>query len=183
MVVAGQSLPAGTTITAHDLRTVRLPPDAIPPDALRSPGDAVGRTVAVNLTPGSVLAPPVLTSDLASQAPPGSVVAAVRLAEPALADILGPGMRVDLLAPATQHPGTTSSPGPDTDVGAYLARGAVVLPVPRAPGTDDSGGMLALGGPADDAARDLVLVAVRPDEAVALASMTGWSAISAVLVH
>src|SRR5690606_26050323 len=100
--VAARSVTAGSTLGADDVRTVDLPTDAVPPDAIRDAGEAVGLAVAVDLTPGTVVSGPVLSSDLAAQAPPGTVIAAVRLAEPALAALLEPGMRVDLLAPATQ---------------------------------------------------------------------------------
>jgi hypothetical protein len=185
MVVVDRALPAGTTIAAADLRMVSVPPDALPPDALRDVAEAVGRTVAVNVTPGTVVSSPVLSTDLAGQAPPGTVIAAVRLAEPALADLLEPGMRVDLLAPATQQPGTdppVEAPGQPVP-GTYLARGAVVQPVPRSAPDPQGDGLLSLDTSQTGESTDLVLVAVTPDEAASLANMAGWSAISAVLVH
>lgn len=185
MVVADRAVAAGTSLTSADVRTVTGPPDSIPPDALRDEHDAVGRTVAVNVTPGTVLSTPVLSTDLAAQAPPGTVIAAVRLAEPALAVLLEPGMRVDLLAPATASPSTdASSEGFGQPVpGTYLARGAVVQPVPRSGSATEDGGVLSLGAAESGETTDLVLVAVSPDEAASLANMAGWSAISAVLVH
>lgn len=186
MVVVDRALPAGSTLSAADVRTVSVPPGALPPDALQDVGEAVGRTVAVNVTPGTVVSSPVLSTDLAGQAPPGTVIAAVRLAEPALADLLEPGMRVDLLAPATQHPETDVSaavPGQPVP-GTYLARGAVVQPVPRSvPDSPGGDGLLSLETSQSGDTADLVLVAVTPDEAASLANMAGWSAISAVLVH
>ncbi|MEP7766039.1 SAF domain-containing protein [Sanguibacter sp. 25GB23B1] len=185
MVVADRALSAGTALTAADVRVVSVPPGSLPPDALREVGDVVGRTVAVNVTPGTVVSAPVLSTDLAAQAPPGTVIAAVRLAEPALADLLEPGMRVDLLAPSTQHPETgTSSEVPGQPVpGTYLARSAVVQPVPRSGSEAQGDGLLSLDTAESGGTGDLMLVAVTPDEAASLANMAGWSAISAVLVH
>src|SRR5690606_24285240 len=61
----------------------------------------------------------------------------------------------------------------------YLARAALVLPVPagRAPGTP--GGLL---GPAAEADRPVTLVAVAPDEAPGLSAVSGWGSVAAVLV-
>lgn len=185
MVVVDRALAAGSTLAATDVRVVSVPPGALPPDAVQDVGEAVGRTVAVNVTPGTVVSAPVLSTDLAGQAPPGTVIAAVRLAEPALADLLEPGMRVDLLAPATQHPGTDVSaevPGQPVP-GTYLARGAVVQPVPRSGPDAQKDGLLSIETSQSGDTTDLVLVAVTPDEAASLANMAGWSAISAVLVH
>ena len=185
IVVADHGLPAGTTLAAGDVRTVTLSAEGVPPDALRAIDEAVGRTVAVDITPGTVISAPVLSTDLSAQAPPGTVIAAVRLAEPALAALLEPGMRIDLLAPAAQGAlpdATAATPGTAVP-GTYLARGAVVQPVPGL-GTDPTDdGVLSLGTTDAASTADLVLVAVTPDEAASLANMAGWSAISAVLVH
>lgn len=185
VVVAARAVAAGSTLGADDVLTVDLPTDVVPADAIRDTVGAVGLAVAVDLTPGTVVSGPVLSTDLAAQAPPGTVIAAVRLAEPALAALLEPGMRVDLLAPAAQAPGL-EVPGGEPGAalpGTYLARAAVVQPVP-ASGTDAADdGILSLGAGGTVETTDLVLVAVTPDEAASLANMAGWSAISAVLVH
>lgn len=166
VLVAARDLPAGLELTTADLKIATVP-DTVAVGAARASDEAraglVGHTTAVALPAGMPLVPQVLAgTQLAG--PPGTVVAAVRLADDALATLLRPGDHVDLLAaPAEGGAGIT------------LARRALVLPSPpRA----DGGGMLGLS-PAGGAP---LLVAVRPDEASALAGAGGADVLFAVVV-
>lgn len=182
IVVADRSVPAGVPLTADDLRTARVPPQAAPADALRDPAAALDRVLVVPVSEGTVVSEPVLVPPGSGpHGPPGTVVAAVRLGDPALAQILGPGMHVDLLAPSAS--GSFSSaelPSPDAVAALHLAQRALVLPGPFI--TPPSSGGLALA-PAPDEATDLILVAVTPEEASLLANAGGWGAITAVVVQ
>lgn len=182
IVVTDRPVPAGVPLTADDLRTARVPPQAAPDDALRDPAAAVGRVLVVPVSPGTVVSEPVLVAPGGGpQGPAGTVVAAVRLGEPALARIVGPGMHVDLLAPSP------SSDVPSGDLASadavaaqHLARRALVLPGPLA-ATRSSGGGLTLSA-TEEEATDLILVAVTPEEASLLANVAGWGSVTAVVV-
>jgi Flp pilus assembly protein CpaB len=166
VLVAARDLPAGLEISASDLRVVTVPQSAAVGAAVAS-DDAraalVGHTTAVPVPAGMPLVPQLVAgADLTG--PPGTVVAAVRLADDAMAALLAPGDRVDLLAaPAEGGAGVT------------LARGALVLPSPPREG---GGGLFGSSG-ADPAP---LLVAVRPDEAAALAGAGVSEALFAVVV-
>jgi len=163
VVVAARDLPAGATLTAADLRVARLPAD-VAPRAGVGRDDLVGRATAVPVPAGLPVVPDLLASgDLAG--PPGTVVAAVRFADPAMAGLLTPGTRVDVLAAAAE----TGAQG------VVVARRALVLPV--APG-DDEGWSVGAG----DADAPPVLLAVTPDEAAALSGAAVTSLLSAVVV-
>lgn len=176
VVTAARALPGGTTLTPDDLRTVALPDAAVADGSSHDLGAVAGRTLAVAVTEGTVLGVPVLVDETAS-GPPGTVVAGVRLAEPALASVLAPGMRVDLLAASSSaHLDTTEDAVPATT----LAVRALVLPTPQAATADD--GFLGTAG-RPPSSTDLVLVAVSPTEAALLANVSGREAVSAVVVR
>lgn len=166
VVVAARAVPAGVTLDASDVRIARFPVGVVPDGALTSVAAAVGASTAVPLRAGSPLGPGVLASDDVS-GPTGTVVATVRFADPAVAGLLSPGMRVDVLA-------ATAEGGP----GGVVARRALVLPVARRP--TSSGGLLGSGPSGDDSVP--VLLAVSPDEAPALAGAAASALLSAVVV-
>ena len=178
IVVTDRPVLAGVPLTTDDLRTTRIPPQAVPADALRDPAAAVGRVLVVPVSAGTVLSEPVLVAAGGGpQGPAGTVVAAVRLGEPALARIVGPGMHVDLLAPSP----SSDLPSGDAVAAQHLARRALVLPGPLAATRSTSGG-LTLSATEEEAA-DLILVAVTPEEASLLANVAGWGSVTAVVVQ
>lgn len=165
VVVAAREIPAGTTLTSADVRVARFPRSVAPAGAVADVADVVGAAAAVPLAVGV----PVLAGLLADDevhGPPGTVVATVRFADPAVAGLLSPGVRVDVLA-------ATPEGGP----GAVVATRALVLPVAR---QEASGGALGLGGSGD--ASVPVLLAVSPAEAPALAGAAASALLSAVVV-
>ena len=100
--------------------------------------------------------------------PPGTVVATVRFADPAVAGLLSAGMHVDVLA-------ATAEGGPGGVVATPGAR-----PAGRPPDRRAAGRCSAVGGSGDDSVP--VLVAVSPDEAPALAGAAASALLSAVVV-
>ena len=66
IVVAANSLDADKPIAADDLALIELPPDAVPPDALRSADLAIGRVPRAPLWRGQVLVAPALTNGAAT---------------------------------------------------------------------------------------------------------------------
>ncbi|WP_123372764.1 SAF domain-containing protein [Cellulomonas sp. PhB150] len=165
VVVAARPVAAGAVLSARDLRLVRVPVAYAPAEAAREAAPLVGSSTAVPLTAGTPLVPGVVVPDDLS-GPPGTVVAAVRLSDPAVAALLGAGMRVDVLA-AT----------PEGDTGTVVASRALVLPSPARD--------TAAGGPFAVASDDEslpVLLAVAPDEVDDLAAASASALLSAVVV-
>jgi Flp pilus assembly protein CpaB len=52
VVAAARDLPPDTRLAPADVKLVRVAPDAVPPGALRAPGDTVGRVLAAPLGAG-----------------------------------------------------------------------------------------------------------------------------------
>ncbi|MDM7830638.1 SAF domain-containing protein [Cellulomonas edaphi] len=166
VVVAARALPAGRTLGVDDVRLVRLPVAVAPDGAAHGAAALLGAATAVPLTAGTPVVPGLLVpDDLAG--PPGTVVAAVRLADPAVASLLAAGMRVDVL-----------SATPDDERGRVVAARALVLPAP--PAAADEPGPFAV--PAGDDTSYPVLLAVAPDEVDELAAAAASALLSAVVV-
>ncbi len=181
VLVAARDVPAGAALTTADVRVDEVPAQLLPDTATADPGSVVGRRTTVALRAGTLLQESLVAAgELAAGAPEGTVVAPVRL-DPAVAALLGAGDRVDLLAVADWPvadplPDAAASDGSVPADDPYLARSAVVVPAPE---PDDGGGLLGTGASSADA---VTLVAVRPDEAVRLASVAGHATVTAVLV-
>lgn len=180
-VVTTRDVPAGAVIAGADLRVDDVPAGLVPTGTAARPDDVVGHRATVALPAGTLVQPALVAGgDVAAAAPAGTVVAPVRL-DPGVAALLGPGDRVDLLATGDLAFTTalTDEPPEGSDPAAsdpYLARGAVVVPAPE---PEDGGGLLGTSGPGSDA---VTLVAVRAEEAVRLATVSGQTAVTAVLV-
>lgn len=164
VVVTAQDVAAGTELTHADLRVVHLPPSAAPDEPM-SVADAVGAAPVVALPSGVPVLPALLGQDrFDRRPPPGSVTVPVRLADPAVAALLRPGDRIDVVAQ-----------GPDAERAVVLARRAVVLDlVPD----EQAAGWLTAG----DATGLVTVVAVTPAEGHLLAG-SGWGWLGAVLVE
>ncbi|MFD4994360.1 SAF domain-containing protein [Cellulosimicrobium cellulans] len=180
-VVTTREVPAGALLTEADLRVDHVSAELVPAGSAAGPDDVVGRRATVALAAGTLLQDALVTGgELAAAAPAGTVVAPVRL-DPGVAALLGPGDRVDLLA-AGDRVFTTALTDVPTDgqdpatADPYLARAAVVVPAPEPEG---GGGLLGTGGSGADV---VTLVAVRPEEAVRLAAVSGQTGVTAVLV-
>ncbi len=169
VVVAAHALTAGSRVGSADVTVRHVPVTVAPDEAPTTTADVVDRALAVDLTSGSPLVPGVLVDD-DGRGPPGTVVAAVRLADEAAAAMLSPGLRVDVIA-ATAEGGD----------GTRVAAGALVLPAPPSPPDAAGGGLVGLGGSGSETAPP-VLLAVTPDEALALAGASASSVLSAVVV-
>ena len=133
VVVAARDLPAGAVLARTDLRVARLPPGTVPDGVAGATDELVGRPLAGPLRAGEPvtdvrLVGPGLTAAL----PAGRVAAPVRLADLAVAGLVHPGDRVDVLATA---PGA-----PEAEV---VAEGALVL-APAGAGDDDVSGTAGL---------------------------------------
>jgi pilus assembly protein CpaB len=145
MLVAARDLPPGITLRPADVSVSQLPPSLRPPAALTTPPQVTGRVLAGATTEGEPLTRARLlgpeNSRLATNDPEAAAVP-FRLADPAVANLLTPGVRVDVV--------TVSVSNPDPVV---LTTNATVLTVRPAP--DDS---------------SLVVIALRREEATRVAA-------------
>jgi pilus assembly protein CpaB len=163
VVVAAADLAPGTVLTRGSLRTADLPADAVPAGSARSADELAGQVLAGGLRRGEPvtdarLVGPGLTSLLA----PGQVAAPLRLDDLAVAGLVRPGDRVDVLATA---PGS-----PTADV---VASSALVL-APSPTGGTGSDGV--------DAAAGLLLLAVDGATGARLAAAAAADSLSVTLV-
>lgn len=173
VAVTARPVAAGTELSADDVVLRAIAAELAPPGAAHTVRGLLGRAAVVGLPAGAPLHASLVSDDgVSAAAPRGTVVVPVRLSDDAVAALLRPGDRVDLLA------GTTSGSGPAT-APRYLARGALVLPVPAGREPEGAGGLL---GPASEADRPVTLVAVAPKDAPELSAVSGWGLVTAVLV-
>jgi Flp pilus assembly protein CpaB len=170
VVVAARPVPAGTELDRGDLRVEHLP-GAVPERTTAEPGALLGRTALVDLPTGLPVVEPVLEGERFGIDPPdGTVVVPLALTDGALAGMLRPGDRVDVVTTQSDDGGVEST--------AVLAERALVVDVRPAEGAV-AGGVLA---PAGDAGPPVVSVAVPAVEGRRLAGTSGWSVLGAVLV-
>lgn len=173
VAVTTRPVAAGTELTRDDVVVRAIATDLAPPGAVRTVHGLLGRAAVVGLPAGAPLHTTLLSdAGVSAAAPRGTVVVPVRLSDDAVAALLRPGDRVDLLSATTSGPAQPGAP-------RYLARGALVLPVPAGREPAAAGGLL---GPAPDGDRTVTLVAVAPDDAPDLSAVSGWGSVTAVLV-
>jgi pilus assembly protein CpaB len=142
MLVAARDLPPGVTLRAADVEVSRLPPPLRPPAALTAPAQVMGRVLASATTAGEPLTRARLVGPENSRLSAGDPSAAAvpfRLADPAVAGMLTPGARVDVVtvAPSSTDP-------------VVLAVNATVLTVRRA---DAESSLVVIALPREEATR------------------------------
>lgn len=136
VVVAAHDLTAGSTLARRDLALRRLPRAALPRGALTRPRTAVGRVLAGPLRAGEPLTDIRLVGAADTALTTGDPTAAtvpVRLADPDVADLLRPGIHVDVV-----------TLDPDASNDAVLAENATVVAVRDTRGDQDQPGRLVL---------------------------------------
>ncbi len=201
VAVAARDLAADRTLTGGDV-TRRVVPAALVPAGLvpaehATAGegadpveDLLGRRLAVDVPAGLPVVPELLVDD-DTAAPPGTVVVPVRFADTGVAAVLRAGMRVDVVASGL-HDGA----GPERVARDALVLGAPGIGSPDEDGDDggdagsgggSGGGLLGGGGTGGGAAGagddDVpVLLAVTPEESIALGGASGSRALGAVIV-
>ncbi|SDD30930.1 Flp pilus assembly protein CpaB [Actinokineospora iranica] len=148
LLVAAHPLAPGAVIAATDVRIIRAPPDVRPASALTDPADAAGRVLAGAIDAGEPITRVRLVGaeNTASTLGPDAAAVPVRLADPAVAGLLRPGSRVDVV-----------TANPDDGRAMVLARDAAVVTV--RPEEDDRRG-------------SLVLIALMRDSATQVASVS-----------
>jgi pilus assembly protein CpaB len=109
VLVAAHDIPARTDLGAADVKVIQIPVEAKLPDALTSPDDAIGKTVAYPLASGEQILPmkfaaPRTDTGFADTIPPGKIAMAVTVDEVTNAGgLVTPGDRVDVLASFTKE--------------------------------------------------------------------------------
>lgn len=187
VVVAARELPAGTTLAAEDVRTVRIGADVAPSPAPDREDAVLGQRTAVGVPAGTPLVPGVVHGvGIRPAVPPGLTLAAVRLADPGVARLLRPGDRVTLLAgrsdPTGTETGTETSAETGTETGTErLVARALVVEIQGDAAEASSGGLLAPSSAVD--VEPLILLAVSTEEATRLAGAALTASITAVLVE
>ncbi|MQY04117.1 SAF domain-containing protein [Actinomadura macrotermitis] len=138
VVAAARDLPAGARVRAADLRTVALPPAAVPDGLLRAPA---GRVLTGPMRRGEPFTSArVLGDGLLRGHGPGTVAAPVRIADADSVRLLRPGDRVDVLA------------APAGGRARLLVSGVPVLAIPRSPPGGERGALVVLATGRDEAA-------------------------------
>lgn len=165
--VVAADLPAGHTLAASDLARAVLPVGSAPDGAVPDAAALAGRTLAGAARRGEVLTDTrILGPGLLTALPADLVATTVRTVDSGTAGFVRPGDRVDVLA-GPDESWQAAGGGP----GEVLASAALVLAVP--PAGDDGGAGADTGG--------VLLVAVRPQTARALAGAAGRRALSVAL--
>lgn len=142
VLAAAHDLAPGALLDDDALTTVPVLPDAVPDGALTAREDALGARVAGAVRAGEALTDARLLG--AGLVPPdGSVAVPVRVAEAAVAGLLRPGDRVDVLAAS-----------PDGgDAARTVVSDVAVLAVPVLDELSADGALVVLAAPSGGASR------------------------------
>lgn len=143
MLVAAHDLPAGVTLAEGDVRVVQAPPELRPAGALTAVAQAADRVLAHAATALEPLTRTRLAGPENARLTTGDPAAAAvpfRVADPAVAALLAPGVRVDVV----------TLPQSSTDP-VVLATNATVLTV--RPADESDGRLVVLALPRPEATR------------------------------
>ena len=177
ILVAASNLAPGTRLEAGHLTTIAWPTTLVPPGAIGTLTDAVGRTLSGAIGEGEALTAlrlvgPALAATLVEG---GRVAAPVRLADADATSLLQPGDRIDLVA-ASAGSADPVSGATGAAAARVVAAAATVVAVPHS--TDGN----SLIGSAGTSGGALLVVAVTPSEALALAQASVLGPLSVILV-
>lgn len=160
VVVAARDLRPGSTVTPADVEVRLLPSSAVPVGALTSREAVVGRVLAGPVRTGEPITDVRLVGPADTALTTGDPAAAtvpVQLADPDVADLLRPGIRVDVVALS-----------PDQQANPVLAENAVVIAVRDTAGTPTQPGRLVLLAVAQQKATQLAAASLRQPVTVTL---------------
>lgn len=122
VLVAARDLPPGRALQPGDAAPREIPAEALPRGTLRDPGALRGRALNSGARAGEVLTDARLAGQELATEDDGRAAVPVRLADPAVAELLRPSQRVDIIA---ADPETGSRSG----AGAVLAERVPVISV------------------------------------------------------
>jgi len=160
VVVAGRDLDSGTRLRASDVRATSLPRAVVPAGAAAEVRDVLGRTTSGALRRGEVLTDRrTVGAGALDGFGPDRVLSVVRVTDPGVLALLRPGDRVDVVAVS----------GDDSPKASRVARGAIVVTVPRQRSSFSDGSPVGL--------------AVTPEVALDLAERTLDSRLAVVVAQ
>jgi len=139
VLVAARDVPSGTTLTRDDVRIRSLPAVYAPAGTITDAGTAVGRVLAGAARSGETITDVRLVgpaNTLLATGNPDAVAVPVRLTDAAVADLLRPGSRVDVVG----------DPG-------VLASDAIVVAVRPSEGVSAKGRLVVVALPRQVAAK------------------------------
>lgn len=166
VLVAAHDLAPGSVLTPDDVKLAPRSRAQLPDGTVPSSDAAVGRVLSAGARTGEVLTDVRLVGPrLVDTLAPGEVAAPVRVADAAVARLVGPGDRVDVLVAVEGTGGART-----------VVRSATVLARP-----DTAGGGGMLGGPADDDRGGLLVLGVGSGDAEALAGASAQGPVSLAL--
>jgi Flp pilus assembly protein CpaB len=135
VVVAGRDLDSGVRLRASDVRATSLPRGVVPAGAAVDVRDVVGRTTSGALRGGEILTDRrTVRAGPLDGFGPGRVLSVVRVTDPSVLALLRPGDQVDVVAVS----------GDDAPKASRVARGAIVVTVPRQRSTFSDGAPVGL---------------------------------------
>lgn len=137
VVTLTRDLPIGARLTADDLHLDQV--EQVPDGAVTDPALLVGRALAGQARRGELITDVRLTPPTGPDPGPGRVAVPVRPADPAIADLLTPGVHVAVLLIT------------ETGQSTILAADAVVLVVPDRPDRGSAERPVVLAVPAESA--------------------------------
>lgn len=172
VAVAARDLPSGATLSPADLRTARLPAEAVPERAESDPARSAGQRLAGPLRRGEVVTDAALVGPgLLTGTVPGTTAVPVRMADPASLQLLAPGQLVDLVLSADAGGGGASA--------SALASQVPVLWTSASQGAAAGGSWL--GSPQD--ADGLLVVGATPEQSLRIAGASTRGKVFFVLVE
>ncbi|MCR6484053.1 SAF domain-containing protein [Amycolatopsis sp. OK19-0408] len=153
-VVAAHDLPSGAALRTSDVRLADLPDSARPAGVSSTLGEVEGHLLAGAVRAGEPLTDVRLAKTIPASGEPGTATVPVRLADSAVAGLLGLGGRVDVVA--APEPGAPAS---------VLASGATVVAIghqEKAAGGPEKGPLVLLRLPEATATRVAAISLERP---------------------
>jgi pilus assembly protein CpaB len=163
VLVARHDLAPGSTLAPTDVVLRHLPADLLPAGALSTVRAATGHVLGGALRAGEPITDVRLADTGLPGGAPGSSAVPVRLADPGVADLLHPGVRVDVVtADQIDDPGTSAS------TGSVLATGAIVLTVRDADTAPGQHGRLVVLALPEQVATRVAAVSLRQPVTVTL---------------
>ena len=169
IVTASRDLPAGAVLTPGDLRVVSVPVADVPSGTVADVPALLGRQLTGAVRRGEPLTDVRLDSGPLRRPASGLVSAPVRLADSQAAQLLRPGMRIDVLAASTA---TDAAPAAASVVAANVT--VVAIPVAGPTSSDAANGSGVEGA--------LVILATSAGQARQLAQAQVSARLSAVVV-
>jgi pilus assembly protein CpaB len=135
VVVASRDLNSGARLKASDVRQTSMPGAAVPDGAAAEAREVVGRMTSGALRRGEVLTDRrTVRAGMLDGFGPGRVLTVVRVTDPSILALLRPGDRVDIVAVS----------GEDSPKASRVARGAIIVTVPRERSTFSEGAPVGL---------------------------------------